>query len=283
MGDLHAGNPFEPMQMGTAAGGSSNGGTLAINTQLVNQLDTGNPWKASGIVAARFTYGVTTSGSFAGTSSEAAGWSSLSASQAAALRVAVSLWDDVISSSITEAANPNAADIKVSSTSTGGTFAHSYYPGIVDQETNMWSKTSGSVWFSSGTATLQGAAVGNYGFTTFLHELGHALGLDHAGSYNGAGAAYGNTGTGWKYVEDSRQYTVMSYFAASSTGADWGGAEAQTPMVYDIFAIQQLYGADNSTRAGNTVYGFNSNTGSQIFDFDRNARPVLTIWDGARF
>ncbi len=292
MCDLCAGNPFvawhnleatssEPMQMGTAAGGSSNGGTLAVNTQLVNQLDTGNAWKTSGAVAAGFTFGITTGGAFAGTFSEAAGWSALAVSQATALRVAMELWDDVISSSISEAQDPNAADIKVSNTSTGGTFAHSYFPGTVGQETNVWSKTSGSVWFSSGSATLQGASVGNYGFTTFLHELGHALGLDHAGNYNGAGAAYGNTGTGWKYVEDSRQYTVMSYFLSGSTGASWGGAEAQTPMVYDILAIQQLYGADNSTRAGNTVYGFNSNTGSQIFDFERNTRPVLTIWDGS--
>ncbi len=282
MGDLSVTNPFEPMQMGTAAGGSSNGGTISINTQLVNQLDTGVAWStSSGANAPNFTFGITTGNDFAGTFGEASGWSSLSSSQAAAIRIAINLWDDLIAASISEASNPNTADIKVSNTTTAVSYAHSYYPGAVGAESNTWNRTDGSVWFNTGASTLQNVAVGNYGFMTFVHELGHALGLDHAGNYNGAGASYGNTGSGWLYVEDSRQYTIMSYFAASSTGADWGGAEAQTPMVYDILAIQQLYGADNSTRAGNTVYGFNSNTNSQIFDFDRNARPVLTIWDGA--
>jgi Ca2+-binding RTX toxin-like protein len=282
MGELSVGNPFKPMQMGTAAGGSSDGGTISVNTQLVNQIDAGGAWSTgSGAIAPNFTFGMTTSNAFAATFSEASGWSVLSPSQAAAIRMAINLWDDLISSNISEAQNPNAADIKVSNTTTGVSYAHSYYPGVVGAESDSWSRTDGSVWFNTGASTLQNAAVGNYGFMTFVHELGHALGLDHAGSYNGAGASYGNTGSGWMYVEDSRQYTVMSYFAASSTGADWGGAEAQTPMVYDILAIQQLYGADNATRAGNTVYGFNSNTGSPIFDFDRNARPVLTIWDGA--
>jgi Ca2+-binding RTX toxin-like protein len=271
-----------PMQMGTAAGGSSNGGSIAVNTQLVNQLDTGSHWAASsGAIAPSFTFGITTSNAFAGTFGEAPGWSALSPSQATAIRIAINLWDDLISSNISEAQSPNTADIKISNTITDVGYAHSYYPGAVGAESNTWSRTDGSVWFNTGASTLQNASIGNYGFMTFVHELGHALGLDHAGNYNGSGASYGSTGSGWMFVEDSRQYTIMSYFAASSTGADWGGAEAQTPMVYDILAIQQLYGADNSTRAGNTVYGFNSNTGSPVFDFDRNARPVLAIWDGA--
>ena len=82
----------------------------------------------------------------------------------------------------------------------------------------------------------------------------------------------------------------MSYFHASNTGADWGrditwggvywDNYAQTPMVYDILAIQQLYGADYSTRAGDTRYGFNSNVGGPIHDFTVNTTPILTIWDG---
>ena len=35
-----------------------------------------------------------------------------------------------------------------------------------------------------------------------------------------------------------------------------------------------------TTRAGDTVYGFNSTAGNFVFDFAQNANPVVTIWDG---
>ena len=70
--------------------------------------------------------------------------------------------------------------------------------------------------------------------------------------------------------------------------ADWvkGGTtySAQTPMLNDVYAIQQMYGADTTTRAGATVYGFNSNiTGNagKVFDFDVNGNPIVCIYDAS--
>jgi Peptidase M10 serralysin C terminal len=282
-----AGQAFEsatsrPLQMGSAAGGSSNGGTLAINNGLVDQLNAGVAWHTSAqVTAASISFGITTSAAFANASSLGAGWAPLTDTQANAVRMVIDLWDDVIASSINAATDPNAADIKLSNTSTGVDFAQGYLPGTTGAEAAIHQRISGSVWLNAGSGTLQNPALGTYGFTTLIHEVGHALGLDHAGTYNGAGAAYGNAGTGWLFTEDSRQYTVMSYFDAGSTGADWHGLDPQTPMVYDVLAIQQLYGADNATRSGNTVYGFNANAGNKIYDFAQNSNPVLTIWDGS--
>ncbi len=90
----------------------------------------------------------------------------------------------------------------------------------------------------------------------------------------------------------------MSYFGPSwgsgaSNGeglvawADWVGSDGrlyspQTPMMNDIMAMQAMYGADTTTRTGDTVYGFQSNiTGSTaaIYNFSQNLNPIICIWD----
>ena len=56
--------------------------------------------------------------------------------------------------------------------------------------------------------------------------------------------------------------------------------EPSTPLLHDIAAIQAIYGANTSTRAGDTVYGFNSNTTRDVYDFNLNPQPVISLWDG---
>ena len=50
-------------------------------------------------------------------------------------------------------------------------------------------------------------------------------------------------------------------------------------MLDDIAVIQAVYGADFTTQTNDTVYGFNSNAGSSVYDFTINTLPVITIWD----
>ncbi len=46
-------------------------------------------------------------------------------------------------------------------------------------------------------------------------------------------------------------------------------------MLYDIAALQAIYGANLTTRTGDTIYGFNSNTGYDAFTFTGpNARRI---------
>ena len=124
---------------------------------------------------------------------------------------------------------------------------------------------------------------GWWDFTSFvaLHEVLHAMALSHPGNYNGQGPTYANDA---EFVEDTVQYSVMSYFAAAFTGADHSLGSvlygARTPLLYDILALHSLYAPNMSTRAGDTVYGFNSNTGATSpFNFAVTTGPVVAIWD----
>jgi hypothetical protein len=86
-------------------------------------------------------------------------------------------------------------------------------------------------------------------------------------------------------VEDTQQYSVMSYFSASNTGANHvvpslGEIAPMTPMIDDIGALQRLYGANLSTRTGDTTYGFNSNADRSVFHLDGSSLPpVFSVWD----
>jgi Ca2+-binding RTX toxin-like protein len=251
--------------------------------QIIDQLDSGYHWGSS-----------TISYSFAASSSvlltnfgEAPGFAPLNDTQKNLASLALRLWNDLIGPNIVETpsgTNYLSSDIEFGSTTTT-TYGYAY----------SWFPSAGSVWFNtnynSGVNNLLYPQIGQHGYLTFLHETGHSLGLNHMGDYNGSGA----TPTSY---QDSDLYSVMSYFgpgwgSGASNGegfvawADWRSKdnilyEPQTPMLNDILAIQHIYGADPTTRATDTTYGFNCNISGitrQIYDFSTNLYPILTIYD----
>jgi len=213
------------------------------------------------------------------------------------------LWDDLIAVTFQPATSASEADITfgfVQMSPAAG--AHAYYPqeealneayGFVDA-----GKVSGDVWANylyQGSFSGANTNIGAYGWFAITHELGHTLGLAHGGDYNASddndhdGKPDPITYQGDAYFfQDSQQYTIMSYFDGRVTGqaaVKWtatGGTfqYAQTPAVHDILAVQGVYGADYTTRSGDTVYGFHSTAGNAVFDFSTNTAPIVTIWDG---
>jgi len=123
-----------------------------------------------------------------------------------------------------------------------------------------------------------GTTLDSYSYQTYIHEIGHALGLGHAGLYNGTGSYPDDA----EYLNDSWQATVMSYFSQTeNTFIDADYAYVLTPQIADLIAIQTLYGVPASTRLGDTTYGFNTNAGNVIFDAAAfTTVPVsLTVFD----
>lgn len=206
---------------------------------------------------------------------EGAGFHAFSGVQIALAEYALAGWDELMSADFVHGAG--FTDLEFGYTTTGIGYAHAYYPD------------TGSVWFNAGESTLFNPVLGDYGYETFLHEIGHALGLDHMGDYD---ASDPQSVHPYSY-QDSSVLSVMSYFGPSHFDgegevmwADWtkGGNSysVQTPMVNDVMAIQAMYGVETTTRAGDTVYGFNSNvagSAAAFFDFTVNGNPILTIFD----
>ena len=131
----------------------------------------------------------------------------------------------------------------------------------------------------SGWIGTYGDDVNSYSYQTYLHEIGHTLGLGHGGPYNGS-STYGVDNV---YLQDTWNNTVMSYHSQTEAGS--GTSRLVLGLqVADLLAIHDLYGAAASTRGGDTVYGANTTEIGSIYDFDtwngQSIRPPsFSIYD----
>lgn len=179
----------------------------------------------------------------------------LSALQQTAAKQALAAWANVADISFSQTTGA-AGTIRFGTTS-GASTSLAYMPGSLGY--------GGDVWFgNSNGSSPDNPVVGSYDYSTFMHEIGHALGLKHP--HEDGDIADSSI--------DCLAYTVMSYRSypgAALTGYTvYDGSYPSTIMMDDIAAIQYIYGANYKYNSGNTVYKF-SPTQSKYFE---------TIWDG---
>ena len=183
--------------------------------------------------------------------------SGFNSQQIVAATGALQAWCNVANITMTQVAetSTNVGDFRFGFSTAvdyaGPVWGWCYYPSS--------SASAADIWINP-TVKSDSWAINSYNYLALLHEIGHGLGLKHPGDYNANGG-----GTDGPYIDaslDYRCYTIMSYndlgyWFWDTTKNQFIGVNPETPMVYDIVAIQYLYGANNSYKTGNDTYTFN--------------------------
>jgi Ca2+-binding RTX toxin-like protein len=264
--------------LGSAIEAIGQGFSAATGTQNVDALLFGSSWNTTAL-----TFTFPQSPSYYPASyedypghigTEPSGFQPVTPQMAAAFRQILSQISTFSGLTFTETPPDSAADLTAARTgSSDVTTASGRFPTYPN---------AGDIWFN--TTNYNTPTRGNYAWMTEIHEIGHTLGLKHAHS-----ATHGLTYQALSPDRDSMEFSVMtyrSYLGGPTTGyTNETFGFAQTMMMYDIAALQQMYGANFKHQSGNSVYTFSPATGEMFINGVGQGAPggnriFLTVWDG---
>lgn len=193
-----------------------------------------------------------------------AGVSALANEQKVAAGAALQAWAAVANVRLTEV---------VDATATPGTIRLAFTHAPVAEQSYTYAASNtdkgGDIWLNA-DAAWDGFVPGSYGYSTLLHETGHALGLKHP--FEG--------GVVLPSAQESYATTLMSYTAFAGAPRSWVDFEPTTPMPGDILAMQWLYGANRSHHALDDTYTFHP--GQRYFEtlWDAGGSDTI-VWSGS--
>ncbi|GEP54964.1 M10 family metallopeptidase C-terminal domain-containing protein [Reyranella soli] len=270
-------------------------GSVMVPTQygdLSNAIKWGNPTpgQSSGTVSYWFA--------------DTSGWSN---TEKIVWEGTFSFWNGIADIDFQLAASAADANITVIRGSDNSAYAnfHSSAEVPVGSATVVQAPTSGAIisvdttGSGYGPINLDSGTAYGYVWSTLIHEVGHIVGLGHAGPYN----SNVNPEQQQFGAYDALQWSLMSYINASDPSTRYYGDYATyvqwtdlgrdplntyynplSPQMLDILAAQRLYGASsNATFNGGDTYGFNSTFTDdyfkQVYDFNNNPSAIVTIWN----
>lgn len=184
------------------------------------------------------------------------------------LELAFSKWEEVANLAFSEVAETDAGevgDIRIA-------FSSDVAPwwGWAKLSSAGHSNAHGDIWINPEMAG-EGWHASGYSLNALVHEIGHSLGLAHPFEGNIMPEPF-----------DNRRYTIMSYTDPETFY--WWNPETSTfdylitgPMVYDIRAIQYLYGANMEFHAGNDTYSYASNVPFFKAIWDAGGKDTLDL------
>lgn len=175
------------------------------------------------------------------------GFQEMTSAQKDAVRRAFAYYGKLIKVDFTEVAGDGAGDINFGTNTQGSSAGYATPPNASGAKDKTFLYLANNQ-ASNGDAGMQ---EGGYGYLTVLHEIAHTLGLKHPGNYNAGGG--GTPGPYLPASEDNRQNTIMAY----SDNNFSRGVSPATPMMYDVAALQYLYGANkNASTATDGAFVF---------------------------
>ena len=239
----------------------------------INAIVTGEKWGGAIGTGIGITYSFPTSGAVwkpsYSANNEPAGFTTFTAAQAASFRAQLQAWGNVANINFSEVADTPTlvGDIRVAlspAVQASASFGWAYFPST--------SAVGGDIWFSPSSMAAIVPVPGDYAFQAGIHEIGHALGLDHPLG-NGAQAGF------------TAQQTIMSYngwanslfrTVVAQPGGGFSGSYkyiyTDTPSVLDVAALQYTYGASTKFNAGNDYTG-----GQDVIEL---SAAIFTVYAG---
>lgn len=259
---------------------------MTITSITQAQIDSGLVDTGYGLGTGQFTYSIPGAGAtwpgYAAGTEPFSGYSVLTNAQGAAFRAAIALWDALILPDFTEVAD--------NATTRGELRAA--YSSLVDFDTSAYAYSgtpqapggkAGDIWINPDMAG-EDFTRGTFNFEVLLHEIGHTLGLKHPFEDPALLPAFSYTKyTVMAYADAPGSRTYAFEMSGNSIRATQGFVVQTTPMVLDIAAVQGIYGAETTTRSGDTVYSFvqSDDTRQTLYDAGGNDTIDLSTFTRA--
>jgi hypothetical protein len=154
----------------------------------------------------------------------------LNETQKAAVRQILSMYASVSGLTFTEVTETTTdhATMRFAMTDDART-AYAFLPSTTDE--------AGDTWYNNARGWYDDPARGNYGYYTFIHEIGHALGLKHGHQTHGYGAM--------ETAENSMEYSVMTYGSYVGRETFYGWLASQRGELFRDEDYAGLYVLDN--------------------------------------